>query len=220
VDDLRGSAGDLAGAIDCLTAAREGGIDFFDTAEAYGRGRAEAMLGAAIQRLGWDRATFVLSTKLYWGLQDCVNLHNTLNRKYLLHAIDGSLERLQTTFVDILSCHRPDPETPIEETVWAMSDIMASGKAHYWGTSEWPPSMILSAYEDRRRLVAALGGIARELNVTSAQLAIAWCTRIPDVSTVIRGASNSTQLRENLRAMAVADQLSPAVIGRIEDNFS
>jgi voltage-dependent potassium channel beta subunit len=93
----------------------------------------------------------VLSTKVFWGLHDDVNMRNTLNRKYLLHAIDGSLERLGVDFVDLLFCHRADPDTPIEETVWAMSDIIASGRAHYWGTSEWSADEIRAAWDVAER---------------------------------------------------------------------
>ncbi|MDE3085675.1 MAG: aldo/keto reductase [Acidobacteriota bacterium] len=134
-------------AVDVLAAAREAGVNFFDNAEAYSAGESERIMGAAVSRLGWPRKTYVISTKLFWGLGDEVNMHDTLNRKYLLQAIDGSLERLGLDFVDLLFCHRPDPETPIEETVWAMSDIVASGKALYWGTSEWSAEDIRRAWD-------------------------------------------------------------------------
>src|SRR6202011_2919209 len=93
-------------------------------------------------------------TKLYWGLSDTVNVSNTLNRKYLLDAIDGSLARFGLEFVDLLFCHRSDPRTPIEETVWAMSDIISAGKALYWGTSEWSADDIRAAWDvaDRHHL--------------------------------------------------------------------
>ena len=107
-------------------------------------------MGAAIDKLGWARHSYVISTKVFWGLHDVPNMKNTLNRKYLLQAVDGSLERLGLDFVDLLFCHRPDPNTPIEETVWAMSDIVASGKATYWGTSEWAADEIRAARRDRR----------------------------------------------------------------------
>ncbi|MCE5255461.1 MAG: aldo/keto reductase, partial [Spirochaetaceae bacterium] len=96
----------------------------------------------------------LISTKLYWGLYDSPNEKDTLNRKYLMEAIDGSLERLGMDHVDFVYCHRPDSETPIEETVWAMNDIIASGKAFYWGTSEWSAEQIREAWEiaDRRNL--------------------------------------------------------------------
>lgn len=139
--------GNLSNAINLLTTAREAGINYFDTADAYGNGEAEFLLGSTLEQLGWNRATYVLGTKLFSGVLNCVNMRQTLNRKYLMQAIDESLDRLRTPFVDLLYCHRPDPNTPIEETVWAMSDIVAAGKAHYWGTSEWPAERIRAACE-------------------------------------------------------------------------
>ncbi len=136
---------------ECLAAAYEAGVNFFDNAESYSRGQSERIMGEAIAKLGWARSSYVISTKLFWGIHDGVNLKNTLNRKYLLQAIDGSLERLGLDFVDLLYCHRPDPATPIEETVWAMHDIVSAGKALYWGTSEWPAGDIRAAYEIAER---------------------------------------------------------------------
>jgi len=138
-------------AADCMAAAREAGVNFFDNAEAYSGGESERIMGDAIRRLGWPRHSYVLSTKVYWGIHGGVNMTNTLNRKYLMQAIDGSLERFGLDFVDLLFCHRADPETPIEETVWAMSDIVSSGKAHYWGTSEWEADEIRAAWEIAER---------------------------------------------------------------------
>jgi voltage-dependent potassium channel beta subunit len=138
-------------AIDCLSAAHEAGVNFFDNAEAYAGGDSERIMGQAIAKLGWPRQSYVLSTKLFWGLSETVNMKNTLNRKYLTQAIDGSLDRLGVDFVDLLFCHRSDPDTPIEETVWAMSDIVAAGKALYWGTSEWSADEIRAAYEIAER---------------------------------------------------------------------
>jgi voltage-dependent potassium channel beta subunit len=111
-------------------------------------------MGEAIASLGWPRHSYVISTKLFWGVHQGVNMQNTLNRKYLLQAMDGSLERFGLDFVDLVYCHRPDPETPIEETVWAMSDIITSGKALYWGTSEWSAEAIREAWDvaDRHHL--------------------------------------------------------------------
>jgi voltage-dependent potassium channel beta subunit len=138
-------------AAECMNAAREAGVNFFDNAESYADGESEQVMGAAIAQLGWPRWSYVISTKLYWGLHEVPNMQETLNRKYLLQAIDGSLERLGLDFVDLLFCHRPDPNTPIEETVWAMSDIVASGKALYWGTSEWSAHDIRAAWEIAER---------------------------------------------------------------------
>ena len=144
------SFGDQIGiseATDCLQTAYDAGVNFFDNAEAYAGGESERIMGAAIAKLGWQRHTYVISTKLYWGIHDVPNMKNTLNRKYLMQAIDGSLERLGLDFVDLLFCHRADPNTPIEETVWAMSDIVASGRALYWGTSEWTADEIRAAWD-------------------------------------------------------------------------
>jgi voltage-dependent potassium channel beta subunit len=145
-------AGDLAE--QCLTAARDAGVNFFDNAEAYAGGESERIMGEAIAKLGWPRHAYVLSTKVFWGLHSGPNMRNTLNRKYLMQAIDGSLGRFGLDFVDLLYCHRPDPETPLEETVRAMSDIVSAGKALYWGTSEWPADAIRQAWElaDRHHL--------------------------------------------------------------------
>ena len=141
-------------AAECLDAARRAGVNFFDNAESYAGGESERIMGAAIAALGWERQSYVVSTKVFWGLHDAPNMKNTLNRKYLMQAIDGSLERFGLDFVDLLFCHRADPHTPIEETVWAMSDIVASGRAHYWGTSEWTADEIRAAWDiaDRHHL--------------------------------------------------------------------
>ncbi len=136
----------VAEAGECLQAAYDAGVNFFDNAESYAGGESERIMGEAIAKLGWARHSYVISTKVFWGLHELPNLQNTLNRKYLMQAIDGSLERLGLDFVDLLFCHRADPNTPIEETVWAMSDIVASGRAHYWGTSEWTADEIRAAW--------------------------------------------------------------------------
>jgi voltage-dependent potassium channel beta subunit len=286
---------DTGMAKDCLSAAWEGGVNFFDNAESYAGGESERIMGQAIEALGWKRETFVVSTKLFWGLTDSVNTQNTLNRKYLKHAIDGSLQRFGLDFVDLLFCHRSDPNTPVEETVWAMSEIVSAGKAHYWGTSEWSADDIRAAweiaerhhlhkpvmeqpqynmferkkvereytrlYEDiglglttwsplasglltgkyidgipegsravlpgyewlkdmltdpkRNETVRALSTVAKELDCTLSQLAIAWCARNPHVSTVITGASRAAQVEENLGALAVLPRLEDEVMAKI-----
>ena len=141
-------------AAECLVAAKEAGVNFFDNAEAYAAGESERVMGAAFRDLGWARHEYIVSTKLFWGLHDVRNMKNTLNRKYLTQAIDASLERFGLDFVDLVFCHRPDPKTPIEETVWAMSDMISQGKALYWGTSEWSADEIRSAFDiaDRHNL--------------------------------------------------------------------
>ncbi|MEJ7763995.1 MAG: aldo/keto reductase [Acidimicrobiales bacterium] len=133
------------GAAECMQAAYDGGITFFDNAEVYAGGESERIMGEAIRELGWPRHSYTVSTKLFWGIDPGPNTSNTLNRKYLLHAVDRSLERFGLDFVDLLYCHRPDPQTPIEETVWAMSDIIDRGAALYWGTSEWSADEIRAA---------------------------------------------------------------------------
>jgi voltage-dependent potassium channel beta subunit len=137
--------------LESMQAAWDAGVNFFDNAEVYANGESERIMGQALQRLEWPRHSYVISTKFFWGIHDGPNTRNTLNRKYLLEAIDSSLERLQLDFVDLVYCHRPDPDTPIEETVFAMSDIVSSGKAHYWGTSEWSADEIRAAWEIAER---------------------------------------------------------------------
>ncbi len=283
-------------AAECLEAARDAGVNFFDNAESYAGGESERIMGDAIGKLGWARHSYVISTKVFWGLHDVPNMKNTLNRKYLLQAIDGSLDRLGLDFVDLLFCHRADPHTPIEETVHAMSDIISSGKALYWGTSEWAPDEIRAAWEiaERHHLhkpvmeqpqynllrrmrvefeyarlydeiglgltiwsplasglltgkyldgipdgsrgalpgyewlqgsltdaktnerVRSLKAVADDLGCTTAQLALAWCTKNPRVSTVITGASRPEQVRENMAALEVAERLDADVMERIE----
>ena len=146
-----GSQLDVGRARDCLAAAYEAGVNFFDNAESYAGGESERIMGRAMADLGWARNSFVVSTKFFWGLSDTVNMRNTLNRKYLTQAIDGSLERFGLDFLDIVFAHRPDSETPLEETVWAMSDIVSSGKALYWGTSEWSADEVRGAWEIAER---------------------------------------------------------------------
>ena len=145
---------DTGAAVELMAAARDAGVNFFDNAEVYALGRSEEIMGQVFKQLAWPRHSYVVSTKFYWGLAregNTVNFQNTLNRKYLMQAIDGSLKRLQLDFVDLVYCHRPDPNTPIEETVWAMSDMISQGKALYWGTSEWSAADIRAAWEIAER---------------------------------------------------------------------
>lgn len=291
-----GNQVDVSLAVECLAAARDAGVNFFDNAEVYARGRSEEVMGEAIQKLGWRRGSYLISTKFYWGLHDGINEKNTLNRKRLLEAMDGSLERLGLDYVDLVYCHRPDPTTPIEETVWAMHNLIEWGMAMYWGTSEWSAAEIVAAIEiaerhhlhkpvmeqpqyhllARRRMeveyarlfrdygygattwsplasglltgkynkgipadsrgavkgyewlkdqltdegalakVRALQPIADELGVTMAQLAIAWATKNPNVSSVITGASRVSQVQENMKAIEVAERLTPEIMARID----
>ena len=292
-----GSQLDVSRARDCIEAAWDAGVNFFDNAEAYANGESETIMGKAIADLGWDRESYVISTKLYMGLTEGVNTKQTLNRKYLLHAIDGSLRRLGLDFVDLLFCHRPDPDTPIEETVWAMSDIIDRGKALYWGTSEWSADEIRAAWEiadkhhlrkpvmeqpqynllERRKVeqeyarlyediglgttiwsplaaglltgkyldgvpegsratlegyewlasmltneranarVRAMKDVADDLGCSLAQMAIAWCVKNPNVSTVITGASRVEQVHDNMGALDVVPLLTDEVMARLRD---
>jgi voltage-dependent potassium channel beta subunit len=283
-------------ACECMAAAFDAGVNFFDNAEVYARGESESIMGEALRKLGWRRSSYIVSTKFFWGLNDGPNERNTLNRKYLMQAIDGSLSRLRLAHVDLVFCHRPDPETPIEETVRAMHDMIVQGKALYWGTSEWSAADValahgiaeryglhkpvmeqpqynllhrervereyarlyaelglgittwsplasglltgkydngipsgtrgtLKGYEwlaerltDAARLdkVRRLAPIAKDIGCTLAQLAIAWCLRNPNVSTVITGASRAAQVRENMQAVDFVDRLDEATMARIE----
>ena len=143
-----------AAAKEMLAAAMDAGINFFDNAEVYAKGQSEIVMGEAFKALGWPRLNYIVSTKFFWGLDrdgNAINRKDTLNRKYLMQAIDGSLSRMGLDFIDLVFYRRPDPHTPIEETVWAMSDIIASGKALYWGTSEWAAADIRAAWEIAER---------------------------------------------------------------------
>ena len=282
---------DLTPALECMQAARDAGCNFFDNAEAYAGGKSEEIMGRALRELGWPRWSYVVTTKLYWGIHDDPNMKFTLNRKYLMHGIDGSLERFGLDFVDVVYCHRSDPETPMLETVRAMSDIVSSGRALYWGTSEWSADEIRHALDlahqhhlhapiteqsqynliERRRVekeyarlhaetgygntiwsplasglltgkyrdgvpegsraalegyewlrdrltdadalgrVEALRPIAERLGCTMSQLAIAWCTRHPMVSSVITGASRVEQVCENFESLQVMEALDDAI---------
>ena len=267
---------DVAAAKSCIKYAFDHGVNFFDNAEVYSFGKAEDFMGKAFKQIGLKRNEYVLTTKFFWGIEDRVNFKNTLNRKYLMQAIDGSLKRLKTDFVDVAYCHRYDPGTPIHEICFAMDQMIRDGKALYWGTSEWPALAIDQAYtfavenslhrpiveqpqynlvhrekvekefaplyknmklglttwsplasgvltgkyingipknsrlslssfswlkddaEKARDLVLKLEKISKKSGISMAHLAIGWCTLNPNVSTVILGASQLSQLKENL----------------------
>ncbi|TVR34154.1 MAG: aldo/keto reductase [Nitriliruptor sp.] len=138
---------DVDKAVDCMAAAYDAGVNFFDNAEAYAGGESERIMGEAIRKLGWPRHSYLVSSKFFWGLHKGPNSRNTLNRKYLLEAVDASLERFGLDYLDLIYCHRADPDTPIEETVRALSDVIDRGKALYWGTSEWTADEIRAAWD-------------------------------------------------------------------------
>ncbi len=142
------------GVREMMALAFDHGVNFFDNAEGYADGRSERVMGQALRELRWDRLDYVVSSKYYWGLERHAgrpNGRNTLNRKYLLQAVDGSLSRLGLDYIDLAYCHRPDPQTPLEETVWAMHDLVCRGKALYWGTSEWSAQDIRAAWDIAER---------------------------------------------------------------------
>ena len=288
---------DVDSAVQMMKAAYDAGVNFFDNAEVYAGGRSEEVMGKALKELGWRRGSYLVSTKLFWGLHNGPNERNTLNRKRLLEGIDGSLKRFDMDYVDIVYCHRADPNTPIEETARAMSDIVQSGRAIYWGVSEWSADEIRAAwnvcdkygwhkpvteqpqynlfhrervekeyarlYEDiglgtttwsplasglltgkyqkgipadsrgalkgyewlrnaltdkeRLAIVEKLGHLAKELDCSLAQFAIAWCAKNPNVSTVITGASRVEQVHENMKALEVLPRLTDDVMKRVDE---
>lgn len=285
-------------AYQCMIAAYEAGVNFFDNAESYARGNAEIVMGNVIKKAGWKRSDLVVSTKIFWGGEgpnDC-----GLSRKHIFEGTHASLKRLQMDYVDLIFCHRPDKYTPIEETVWAMNQIVQQGKALYWGTSEWSAAQIMDAYgiarrehlvpplmeqpeynmfsrqrvereyaplyrsiglgttiwsplasglltgkynegvpegtrvnlegygwlknwfeseETRRNIekVKQLAPLAHELGLSLAQMALAWCLKNPNVSTVITGASRPEQVKENMKAMEAVQRLDQDVMARIEE---
>jgi len=273
-------------------------VNFFDNAEVYAAGESERMMGQVLKKLGWSRDSYCVSSKAYWGGE--LPTQRGLSRKHLVDACHAALRRLQVDYLDLFFCHRPDLETPIEETVRTMHDLVQQGKVLYWGTSEWsaqqiqeayglarqygltPPSMEQPQYNmlsrDRvereyHRLYAEIGlgttiwsplasgvltgkygqgipdgsrmtlpdygwlkervidseegqsqirkagqlvGLSKELGCTPAQLAIAWCLKNPNVSTVILGASRDEQLRENLGSLETVALLTDEVMQQIE----
>lgn len=137
----------------CMAAAYEHGVNFFDNAEGYAEGNAEIVMGNAIKKLGWRRSDIVVSTKIFWG--GAGPNDQGLSHKHIIEGANAALRRLQMDYVDLIFCHRPDPETPIEETVRAMDILIRQGKAFYWGTSEWSAADIMRA-----------DGIARQYGLT------------------------------------------------------
>ncbi|MEO0815416.1 MAG: aldo/keto reductase, partial [Myxococcota bacterium] len=140
---------DVERAVDCMRAAFDHGVNFFDNAEAYAGGKAETLMGEAIKKAGWSRDELVISTKIFWGGEG--PNQRGLSRKHIVEGLNASLRRLQLDYVDLVFCHRPDPHTPIEETVRAMSHVIDRGRAFYWGTSEWSAQQITEAYHIARR---------------------------------------------------------------------
>jgi voltage-dependent potassium channel beta subunit len=141
---------DLKSAVEMMAQAYSAGVNFFDNAEVYAGGHSEEVMGQALKTLAWPRLNYLVSSKFFWGLHrdgDAINRKDTLNRKYLMQAVDGSLARFGLEHLDLIYCHRSDPNTPIDETVRAMNDIIVQGKALYWGTSEWSAADIRAAWD-------------------------------------------------------------------------
>jgi voltage-dependent potassium channel beta subunit len=136
-------------AFECMKAAYEAGVNFFDNAEAYANGNAEIVMGNVIKKAGWKRSDLVISSKIFWGGRGPND--TGLSRKHIIEGAHAALNRLQMEYVDLLFCHRPDRETPIEETVRAMNTLIEQGKVFYWGTSEWSAQQITEAYGIARR---------------------------------------------------------------------
>jgi voltage-dependent potassium channel beta subunit len=282
-----------------MKTAYDAGVNFFDNAEAYESGKSETIMGKVLQKAGWKRSDLVLSTKIFWGGNGPND--KGLSFKHIKEGTEASLKRMQTGYVDLLFCHRPDLYTPVEETVWAMDQMIREGKALYWGTSEWSAEQIRKAYDfarqehlrpplmeqpqyhmfhrdrvekeyemlyrdiglgttiwsplasglltgkyndgipkgsrldlekyswlkeilletedGRSRLekVKKLVPVAGDLGITMPQMALAWCLKNKNVSTVITGASNVKQVEQNMSAMDVVDKLDDEVMETIEE---
>ena len=281
-------------ALKCMSEAYDAGVNFFDNAEAYAHGNAEIVMGNVIKKMGWRRESLVISSKVFWGGEGPNELG--LSRKHIFEACHNSLKRLQLDYLDLFFCHRPDPNTPIEETVRAMDDLVHQGRILYWGTSEWSAADIMRAYglarehhltppqmeqpqynmlhrdrvereyaplyreiglgttiwsplasglltgkyndgiqlgtraalkgfewlrdsvitPERIEKVKRLQPVAADLGCSMAQLALAWCLKNPNVSTVITGASRPEQVNENMKALEVVPKLTSNVMERIE----
>lgn len=292
-----GQVGDEA-AKACMIAAYDAGVNFFDGAEVYAKGEAERSMGRVLKQTAWRRESLVLSTKIFWGGEGPNDVG--LSHKRVIEGVNAALKRWQVDYLDLAFCHRPDPATPIEETVRAFDVLIKQGKIFYWGTSEWsapqirqaittakelgltPPVMeqpqyslmararfekeyatlfakygygstiwsplasgLLTGKYDagvpagsrlaqsnyewlKERMVTeqniakskALEPIAKELGATRAQLALAWCLKNPNVSTVITGATRPSQVTENLAALDVVERLTPEVMRRIDAIFA
>ncbi|KAG0266318.1 hypothetical protein DFQ27_009854 [Actinomortierella ambigua] len=284
----------------CMKAAFDAGINFFDTAEVYSGGQCEIDMGVAIRKFGWKRSDLVISTKIFWGGKGPND--RGLSRKHIIEGTDASLKRLQLDYVDLIYAHRPDPDTPMEEIVRAFNHIINTGKAFYWGTSEWTAQQITEAHLVAQRLnlvgplmeqpqynmfhrdrvekeylplyksfgmgatvwsplasglltgkynegvptdsrlaiednavmkrlrdslesedgrikiskVVKLGEIARDLGCSTAQLALAWCLKNPNLSSVITGASRPSQIEENIKAISIVPLLTDDIVDNIE----
>jgi len=135
-----------ATAEELMITAYENGVNFFDNAEIYARGQSEIVMGNILKKLNWDRSSYLVSSKVFFGLGDPKPNQRGLSRKHIVEGCHGALKRLQVDYLDLFFCHRPDKQTPIEETVWTMHNLISQGKILYWGTSEWNASEIMEAH--------------------------------------------------------------------------
>tara|TARA_X000001036_G_scaffold240827_2_gene224604 strand:+ start:3033 stop:3980 length:948 start_codon:yes stop_codon:yes gene_type:complete len=279
-------------ATDCMSYAYEQGVNFFDNAEAYASGESEILMGKILKKLNWSRDTYIVSSKAFWGGE--LPTQRGLSKKHLHDACHAALRRLKVDYLDLYFCHRPDPETPIIETVYAMNDLLQQGKILYWGTSEWSAEDITTAHKEAKKnnlrgplmeqpqynilhrdrfekeykplykkygmgttiwsplasglltgkynkgipkksrftvkgyewlgdsidaadfkKIKNVEKIATKLGMTPSQLSILWCLYNKNVSTVILGASNLKQLKENLDSMKYTELVSSKVISKI-----
>jgi voltage-dependent potassium channel beta subunit len=129
-----------------MTYAYEQGINFFDNAEIYARGKSEEVMGSVLKKKGWSRDSYIVSSKAFFGIGGQLPTQKGLNRKHLVEACEAALQRFQLSYLDLYYCHRPDKQTPIEETVWTMHQLIMQGKILYWGTSEWSAQEIMEAH--------------------------------------------------------------------------
>ncbi|MFU8779748.1 MAG: potassium channel beta subunit family protein [Kiritimatiellia bacterium] len=136
---------------DCMVAAYDAGVNFFDNAEAYAAGKAEIIMGEVLKKNGWRRDSYIVSSKVMFGCGHKGPTQKGLSRKHVFEACHQAMERLQVDYLDLYFCHRPDPQTPIEETVWAMHSLIMQGKVLYWGTSEWSAQEITQAHQVARQ---------------------------------------------------------------------
>ena len=281
---------------ECMAMAYDHGVNFFDNAEAYAAGKSEVLMGKILKELKWGRDTYIVSSKVFWGGE--LPTQKGLSKKHIHDACNAALRRLQVDYLDLFFCHRPDPETPILESVYAMNDLITQGKIMYWGTSEWSAEEIKEAFKcskkynlrepsmeqpqynilhrdrfekeyekifDKYKIgstiwsplasgvlsgkyndgipknsrftvkgyewlsdgmetvnlkkVKELGKISDSIGITQSQLSILWCLKNKNVSTVILGASNTKQLKENLQSISHYDKLSESVVSKINKLF-
>ena len=132
-------------AMDCMAYAYDQGVNFFDNAEAYASGESEILMGNVLKKLKWNRDTYIVSSKVFWGGE--LPTQKGLSKKHIHDACHAALKRLKVDYLDLFFCHRPDPDTPIIETVYAMNDLLQQGKIMYWGTSEWSADEIKEAFK-------------------------------------------------------------------------